>query len=84
MAEQQERIEDWSLTGFDEGWGEQAGLGAGVEVEEVGADGDAEMLLAFVVEGSVRQVREWEVCDGFVGFREPALMGRGGSFGHGA
>ncbi len=62
MAERQERIEDRGLTGFDQGWGEQAGGGAGVEVEEVGADGDAEMLLAFVIEGSVGQVREWKVC----------------------
>jgi hypothetical protein len=55
-----------------------------VEVEEVSSDGDTEMLLAFVLEGSVGQVREWEICGGFIGFREPALMGRGGSFGHGA
>ena len=47
MAERHERIEDGGLAGFDEGWGEQAGGGAGVEVEEVSADGDAEMLLAF-------------------------------------
>ena len=84
MAERQEWIEDRSLTGFDQGWGEQAGGGAGVEVEEVSADGDAEMLLAFVFEGSVRQVREREVCGGLVGFREPAFGGRGGSFSHGA
>ena len=55
-----------------------------MEVEEVSPDGDAEMLLAFVFEGSVRQVREWEVCGGFIGFREPALIGPGISFGHGA
>jgi hypothetical protein len=84
MAERQERIEDRSLTGFDQSWREQAGLGAGVEVEEVSADGDAQMLLTFVFEGSVRQVREWEICGGLVGFREPALMRCGGSFGHGA
>ena len=84
MAERQEWIEDRSLTGFDQGWGKQPGLGAGVEVEEVSADGDAEMLPAFVFEGSIRQVRDGEVCCGLVGFREPALMGRGGSFGHGA
>ena len=84
MAERQKRIEYWSLAGFDQGWGEQAGLGAGVEVEEVSADGDAEMLLAFVFEGSVGQVRKGEVCGGLVGFREPALIGRGVSFCHGA
>ena len=75
MAEGQERIEDRSLTGFDQGWGEQAGGGAGVEVEEVSADGDAEMLLAFVFEGSVGQVGEREVCCGFIGFGEPAFSG---------
>jgi hypothetical protein len=89
MAERQERIEDRSLAGFDQSWGKQAGRRAGVEVEEVGAYGDTEMLLAFVFEGSVRQVREGEVCGGLVGFREPAFMGqsllrRGVSFGHGA
>ncbi len=89
MAERQKRIEDRSLAGFDEGWGKQAGGGAGVEVEEVSANGDAEMLLAFVFEGSVGQVRKGEVCCGLVGFREPAFIGqgfrgRGGSFGHGA
>jgi len=56
MAEREQRIEDRGLAGFDQGWGEQAGGGAGVKVEQVGADGDAEMLLAFVIEGSVRQV----------------------------
>jgi hypothetical protein len=55
-----------------------------VEVEEVSADGDTEMLLPFVLEGSVWEVGEWEVCGGFIGFREPALRERGGSFGHGA
>ena len=84
MAERQKRIEDRSLAGFDKGWRKQAGRGAGVEVEEVSADGDAEMLLAFVVEGSVGQVGEGEVCGGFIGFREPALVGRGVWFGHGA
>ena len=69
MAERHKRIEDGSLAGFDQGWGEQAGRGAGVEVEEVSADGDAEMLLAFVIEGSVGQVGEWEICGGFIGFR---------------
>ncbi len=43
MAERKEWIEDRSLTDFDQGWGEQAGRGAGVEVEEVSADGDAEV-----------------------------------------
>ena len=64
--------------------GSRPDVGAGVEIEEVGADGDAEMLLAFEFEGSVGQVGEGEVGGGFVGFGEPALMGRGGSFCHGA
>ena len=40
--------------------------------------------LAFVLEGSVWQVGEGKVGGGLIGFREPALMGRGGSFCHGA
>jgi hypothetical protein len=69
MAERQKRIEYRSLTGFDQSWREQAGCGAGVQVEQVNPDGDAEVLLAFVFEGSVGQVREGEVCGGFIGFR---------------
>ena len=84
MAERQKRIEDRSLTGFDQSWGEKAGRGTGVEVEKVSADGDAEMLLIFVFEGSVGEVCEGEVCCGFVGLGEPAFVGRGISFGHGA
>jgi hypothetical protein len=83
MAERHDWIEDRSLTGFNQGMREEAGGRAGVEVEQVNADGDTEVLLAFVFEGAVGQVREGEVCGGFVGFREPALVGRGGSFGHG-
>jgi hypothetical protein len=55
-----------------------------MEVKEMGADGNAEMLLAFKFEGPVGQVRQGEVGGGTVGFWEPALMGRGGSFCHGA
>ena len=84
MAERHQWIEDRSLTGFDQGWREQAGRSAGVEVEEVSSDGDAEMLLAFIIEGPVGQVGEGEIGGGFIGFREPALVGRGVSFGHGA
>jgi hypothetical protein len=84
VAEREEWIEDGSLAGFDQGWGEQPGGGAGVEVEEVSADTDAEMLLAFVFEGSVGQVREGKVCCGLVGLREPACRGGGGSFCHDA
>jgi hypothetical protein len=69
MAKGHDWIEDRSLTGFDQGRREEAGRGAGVEVQEVSADGNAEMLLAFVFERAVRQVCEGEVCGGFVGFR---------------
>jgi hypothetical protein len=82
MAERHDGIEDWSLTGFDQGWREQAGRCASVEIKEVSTNGDAEVLLAFVLEGSVRKVREWEVCCGVVGFGQPALVGRSGSLGH--
>jgi hypothetical protein len=54
-----------------------------VEIEEMGADGDAEMLLAFVLEGSVGEMSEGEVCGGVVGGREPALVRRDGLLGHG-
>jgi hypothetical protein len=84
MAERQKWIEDRSLAGFDQSWWKQAGRGAGMEVEEVSADGDAEMLLAFVFEGSVGEMCEGEICCGFVGLWEPAFVGRGVSFGHGA
>ncbi len=56
MTERHQRIESRGLTGFDESWGEQTGGGTGVEVEEMSADGDAEMLPAFVFEGSVGQM----------------------------
>ena len=66
MAERHEGIQDWSLTDFDQGWGEQAGRCACVEIEQVSADCDAEMLLTLVFECSVRQVGEWEVCCGLL------------------
>jgi hypothetical protein len=69
MAESQDWIEDRSLTGFDQGRRKEAGRGTGVEVEQVHADGDAEMLLAFVFERTVGQVCKGEVCSGFIGFR---------------
>ena len=83
MAERHKRIEDGSLAGFDQGWGEQAGGCAGVEIEEVGADGDTEVLAVFDFEGSVGEMGEREICRGFVGFGEPALVGRRGWFCHG-
>ena len=56
MAERQERIERRGLAGGDQSWRHQTGGSAGVEVEKMGADGDAEMLLAFELEGSVGQM----------------------------
>jgi hypothetical protein len=69
MAKGHDWIEDRSLTGFDQGRRKEAGRGAGVEVEQVSADGDAEMLLAFVFEGAIGQVCEWKVRGGFIGVR---------------
>jgi hypothetical protein len=83
VAERHQRIERWSLTDFDERGREEVRSGAGVEVEEMGSDGDTEMLLAFVLEGSVGEMSEGEVCGGLVGFGEPALMCRDGSLCHG-
>ena len=72
MAEGHEGVEGWGLADFYEGGRKKAGDGAGVEVEEVDADGYAEVLLAFELEGSVGQVGEREVCGGAIGFGEPA------------
>ncbi len=73
MAEGQDWIEDRSLTGLDQGRRKQSGRGAGVEVEQVRADGDAEVLLAFVFERAVGQVCKGEVCGGFIGFRRASF-----------
>ena len=54
-----------------------------MEVEEVDADGNAEVLPAFEFEGPIREVCQWEVGSGLICFGEPALMSRGGSFCHG-
>ena len=50
----------------------------------MGSDGDAEMLLALELEGSVGEVREGKVCRGFIGFGEPALVRIRCTFRHGA
>ena len=39
-------VEGWGLAGGFQIGGNEAGFGAGVEIEEVGSDGDAEMRLA--------------------------------------
>jgi hypothetical protein len=84
MAERHQQIEGGGLTGVDESWGQQAGCSTGVEVEEMTANGDAEMLLAFVFEGSEGQVRQGKIGSRLIRFGEPALGRRGGSIGHGA
>ena len=84
MALRHERVEGWGLAGLGQGWREKAGSSAGVEVEEVGADGDAEMLLVFGGEGSVGEMGEGEVGGGVVGVWEPALGGCDALFCHGA
>jgi hypothetical protein len=45
-----------------------------VQVEEVGAYGYAEVLLAVCFEGSVREMGDGEVCGGVVGGGEPAFF----------
>ena len=55
-----------------------------MEIEEMSADGDAEMLLAFELEGSVGEVGKGEVGGRIVGGGEPALMGGNNSRGHAA
>lgn len=46
-----------------------------MEVQEMSADGDAEVLLTFELEGSVGKVCEGEVGGGLIRFGEPALVG---------
>ena len=82
MAERQQRIERGGLAGGDESWGKQAGGSAGVEVEEMCSDGDAEMLLAFEFESSVGEIGQGKVGGGLIRFGEPALVRIRGSFGH--
>ncbi len=83
MAERHERIEDRSLAGFNEGGRKQAGSGAGMEVEEMGSDGDAEMLLAFVFEGSVGEMGRGKSAAGLLASGSQ-LCGTSGWFCHGA
>ena len=54
-----------------------------MEVEEVCADGDAEVLLAFALKSSVGEVGQGEAVCGIVGCGEPALVRGGRSLGHG-
>ena len=65
-----------------QGWGEQIGCGAGVEVEQMSADGDAEVLLAFELEGSVGEMGQGKVGVGRW-LRGASFGGRDGWLGHG-
>jgi hypothetical protein len=74
--------------GFEVG-GEEIGFGAGIEVEEVGADGYAEVLVDLLVvlvfdgEGSVGEVGQGKVGGRAVGVGEPAFVSGGRWLGHG-
>lgn len=74
MPERHERIESRGLAGFEQSRGKQIRRGACMEVEKVNTDGCTEMLLAFMLEGPVGQVRQWEVGCWIIGFGKPALM----------
>jgi len=39
-----------------------------MKVKKVRTDSDTKMLLTFMLEGSVRQVCDWKVGGGFIGF----------------
>ena len=55
-----------------------------MEVQEVGAYGYTEMLLAFRGEGSVGEMSEGKVGGGVVGVGEPAFVSCDALFCHGA
>jgi hypothetical protein len=81
-AEGHEGVQGWELAGGFEVGGKEVGFGAGVQVEEMGAYGYAEVLLVFSDEGSVGKVRQGEVGRGVVGVGEPALVSLGRWLGH--
>ena len=83
MAKRQEWIERGGLADFDKGWRKQTGRGAGVKIEQMSADRNAEVLLALEFEGSVRKVGEREACRRLIRFGEPAFVGRAAWFCHG-
>ena len=78
-----QQIERWGLAGSGQGWREQTGGSAGVEVEEVRADGDAEVLLIFYCEGAVGEMSQGKVSGGVVCVGEPALRGVSSRVDHG-
>ena len=54
---------------------QEIGFGGGVQVEEVGSDGDAEVLLASGSEGAEGEMSQGEVGGRVIGVGEPALVG---------
>jgi len=83
-AEGHQGVEHRGLAGSLEGGREKIGFGAGVEVEEVGSDGNAEVLPVFDLEGSVGEVGEGEVGRRVVRAREPASRHGDGRLCHAA
>ena len=79
-----EWVEDGSLAGGGEAGRQEAGFGAGVEVEQVGSDSYAEARLTVEFEGSVREMGQGEICCGNVCGGQPALMGYLRLLSHGA
>ena len=56
VTERQKWIEGWRLASSNQSWGQQIGGCTSMEIEEMGADGDTEMLLAFQLEGTIGQM----------------------------
>jgi hypothetical protein len=61
-AEGEEGVQGWGLAGGLQLTRQQVGFGDGVQVEEMGSDGDAEMLLTFSGEGAEGEMSQGEVC----------------------
>jgi hypothetical protein len=72
-AKGEEDVEGWKLACRGEFRGEEAGFGAGVEVKQMVANGNAKVLLAVSCKSSVGQMGEGKIGGGIVGFGKPAL-----------
>jgi len=83
-AEGHQGVEHRGLAGGLEGGREEIGFGAGMEVEEMGSDRNAEVLPVFNLKGSVGEMGEGEVGGGIVGAGEPASRYGDKWFRHGA
>ncbi len=82
-AEGHEWIQDWGLAGSGYASREKLGCGALVEVEQMSANGDTKVRLAFTLKGSVGEVGQREAICLIIGCGEPALVCGGSSLGHG-